>query len=387
MTVPQPRIGFYICDGKNFSSKIQALMHSKATGKPVEWNFNDKVFAFHNWTVEPESSLEELYDLRARQLRQRYDYLILSYSGGADSHNMLMSFIRQGLHVDEILINTMEKASNNFAVLDHGAINPENAPAEYQLQIVPRLKEIVWQIPKTKITVTDLSDFIFSSFEDAGDASWVLSKKERINPVGTTRYNYLYFNEVRKNFDRDKKIALVMGIEKPKVHIDGNRLYMVFLDRVVNTASVVDHFWEYTNSSIEFFYWSPDCVPMMIKQGHVIKKWLELNPQLQSDWHKDNITPEKSRRFQEKLLKTLLYSNWDNNWFQVDKAINDWDSEFDNWFIRNYRDTKAYRVWEEGVNYIKTELAGFHNIQYGRPDGLRFFSKRYDLGPIKLTTL
>lgn len=383
MTISQPRIGYYICDGINFESKIRALLHSKATGKPVEWIFNDKVFKSFNWTVEPELDLEALYDKRARQLRDKYDYLILSYSGGADSHNALMAFVRQGLLIDEILVNTMETASSKFVDLDPNNKSPENTPAEYQLQTVPRLKEIAWQIPKTKITVTDLTDHIFSSFEDAKDASWVLTKKERINPVGTTRYNYLYFNEVRKNFDRNKKIALVMGIEKPKVQIVNGELFMTFLDRVVNTASVADHFWEYTNSSIEFFYWSPDCVPLMIKQGHVIKRWLEANPALQVDWLKENITPEKARRYQEKLLKGLLYSTWNQDWFQTEKAVRDWDSEFDNWFIDGYKDTKAFQIWKEGVDYLRTELDGFHNIQKGEPNGLVFFSKHYNLGPVK----
>ena len=121
----------------------------------------------------------------------------------------------------------------------------------------------------------------------------------------------------------------------------------------------------------------------MIKQGHVIKRWLEANPVLQVDWLKENITPEKARRYQEKLLKGLLYSTWNQDWFQTEKAVRDWDSEFDNWFIDGYKDTKAFQIWKEGVDYLRTELDGFHNIQKGEPNGLVFFSKHYNLGPVK----
>ena len=100
------KLGFYVCNGQEFSSKIRALLYSNEVNKPVEWMFNDRVFQSYDWTVEPIETLDELYDHRAKQLRSQYDYVILSYSGGADSHNILMSFVRQGLHIDEIITNT-----------------------------------------------------------------------------------------------------------------------------------------------------------------------------------------------------------------------------------------------------------------------------------------
>ena len=118
------KLGFYVCDGVQFDSKIKACMHSMKVGQRVVWNFNNRVFKEHNWAVEPTETLDQLYDERCRELRGKYDYIMLSYSGGADSHNILASFIRQGLHIDEIVVNTMTKATEKFTVLD--PTNKEN---------------------------------------------------------------------------------------------------------------------------------------------------------------------------------------------------------------------------------------------------------------------
>jgi hypothetical protein len=377
------RLGYYIVGDQEFESKIAAALYSVKVNKPMTWIFNDKVFALHNWQQEPEESLDDLYDKRARQIRNKYDYVIISYSGGADSHNMLMSFIRQNLHVDEILVNTTEKA-NRLTVNDASCLHASNAGAEHELQAVPRLKELAPLIPKTKITVLDLSDYVFANFEQAKDASWVLDKKEGLNPAGVSRFNYLYYSEVRKTFDKDKKIALVLGIEKPKVTIENGNVLVRFIDRIANIVTVTGHVKDYTNTTIEFFYWSPECVPMLIKQGHVVKKWLEANPQFQPDFYADNVNFEKIRLVHERVLRSVVYSTWDNSWFQADKAVSDWYTEFDTWFIEGYKDTKAFHIWNEGINFVRDSLAEYHREVDGPPDGLKGYAKYYNLGPLRV---
>ena len=377
------RLGYYMVGDQEFESKIAAALYSVKVNKPLAWVFNDKVFSTYNWQQEPEETLDELYDRRARQIRNKYDYVIISYSGGADSHNMLMSFIRQNLHVDEILVNTTEKA-NRLTVNDVNCKQATNAGAEHQLQAMPRLKELAPLIPKTKISILDLSDYVFANFEEAKDASWVLDKKEGLNPAGVSRFNYLYYSEVRKTFDKDKKIALVMGIEKPKVTIENGNVLVRFIDRIANIVTVTGHVKDYTNTTIEFFYWSPDCVPMLIKQGHVVKKWLEANPHYQPDFQAGNVNFEKIRLVHERVLRSVVYSTWDNTWFQADKAVSDWYTEFDTWFIEGYKDTKAFHIWEEGVNFVRDSLGAYHRDVDGDPDGLKGYAKYYNLGPLRV---
>ncbi len=94
--------GYYQLEDKITYSKLEALEWQKLTGKWPEWNFNREVFECYDWTVMPDYDLSGHYMMRAKQIREKYDYCVLFYSGGSDSHNMLNAWIKQGLKIDEI---------------------------------------------------------------------------------------------------------------------------------------------------------------------------------------------------------------------------------------------------------------------------------------------
>ena len=378
-------LGFYKVGNIEFESKIQAYLYANDNNQHVEWNFNDEVFSSYDWTIEPDQSLDYFYDKRARELREKYDYLMLSYSAGADSHNVLMSFIRQGLHIDEIIVNTLEKGWKQFTVVDPNITSSSNNGAEHYLQTIPRLKEIEKLIPNTKITICDLTDHVDDSFNKVGDASWVLGKMEALNPIGITRFNYIYFSEVRKRFDKQKSLGIVLGVEKPKSAIVDGKFWMRFVDRSANMVTITNHIAGYDNTEVEYFYWSPDCVPMLIKQGHVMLKWLAANPDMQKYWDSKTLTYKIARLYHERLLREVIYySTWNNAWFQVDKATKDWYSEFDNWFIEGAAGTKAKHIWDEGISYIANKLSSHLRINEdtNAPDGLQSHVKKYLIGTL-----
>lgn len=378
------KLGYYTCGNMEFDSKIKACLHSMKTKTPINWYFNNAEFEKHDWSVEPTETLDELYNQRARQLRERYDHLILSYSGGSDSHNILMAFIRQGIHLDEIIVNTMDKGSKKFTELNPLNKNNKNAAAEYALQTLPRLKEVENLIPNTKITVVDLTDHLFDFLEKTGDASWIMDKKEQVNIAGATRFNYIHFADIRKQFDKGKSIGLILGLEKPRTWIKNGEFFLGFNDRPANIVTVAEHFRDYTNSTVEFFYWSPEAVKIIAKQAHVIKKWVEAFPQYQNLWDVAKLTepyPVVYRFKHERLLRTIIYTTWDNDWYQADKAVQDWYSEFDAWFYEGFSDTKAYAVWQEGLKYLESNLKPYLvTDKNNRVDGLLGFVHTYKIG-------
>lgn len=378
------KLGYYSVGGIEFDSKIRALTYANQVGQTPQWHFNDNEYNTYDWTVEPAMSLDELYDQRTRQLREKYDYLILSYSGGADSHNILSSFIRQGLHLDEIVVNTMEKGNKKSTILSKNNVSADNAAAEHDLQTIPRLKEASQLIPNTKITICDLTDYLFDYLEGVGDESWVFDKREGLNPAGMTRFNYLHFSDIRKRFDKDKSIGIIMGIEKPRCFIHQNRFIVSYSDRATNITTVAEHFKEYDNSTIEFFYWSPEALDIQCKQVHTIKKWLEAFPQYRDFWDAEKgMDFTTIRLVHERLLRTVLYTTWDKSWYQSDKALSDWYSEFDSWFFKDYQDTNAYHIWKSGIKYVTESLGNFVKEDDGVADGLVVFHKRYLIGEIK----
>jgi hypothetical protein len=371
------KLGFYRVDNIDFDSKIQACIYAVKNSKNISWHFNQEQFKNYAWNIEPSKTLDELYNQRSRQLRETYDYIIVSYSGGADSHNLLMSFIRQGLHVDEIIVNTTEEATKNHTVYNILNKSSENCSAEHYFQTIPRLKEIQNLSPKTKITILDMSDYLLNSWlkNNDADASWVMDRTEGLNPLNVTRFNYLHFFDIRKQFDKNKKIGIILGVEKPRTFIykDGN-FYIKFIDRSANIIPISNHIKNYSNSTVEYFYWSPEGLDIICKQAHVIKKWLEFNPQNIKLWYYKNINFETYRLIHERILRSLLYTTWDNEWYQVDKATKDWYSEFDSWFINGYRNTKQYYIWQEGIEYVIKNANQFVKFTNGKPDGLKIFA-------------
>lgn len=373
---------FYTVDGINFESKIEACLFAQKSGKDVSWNFNKEVFNTYDWSKEPDKSLDELYNERARRLRERYDYIILSYSGGADSHNILMSFVRQGLHIDEVVVNHMTDAWKNFVVLDPNQTASWNTGAEHDLHTMPMLKRVENMIPKTKITILDLSHNLFNTFTGAGDASWVLERTEGLNPLNVTRFNYAYFDEVRKRFDKGHKIAMVVGVDKPRTCIHKGEFYMFFVDRAVNIVPVNNHFVDYTNSAMEFFYWSPDAIDMMCKQIHVVKRFVETNPSYLPLWLWNDEYHTNFRKSHEKILRNVLYTTWNDSWYQTEKALGDWSSEFDEWFIKGYKDHPAHKIWQEGLKYMSENAPRFIKYKNGAPDGLKIYAQHYKVGKV-----
>ena len=108
------RLGYYLVGWKKFHNKTLALLESKKTGYDLVWVFNNDVYGKIDWTIPIHDSLENLYKKRAQQLRDQYDYLVLYFSGGADSLNILHSFINNNIFLDEIVMQVPEPAMSTF---------------------------------------------------------------------------------------------------------------------------------------------------------------------------------------------------------------------------------------------------------------------------------
>jgi hypothetical protein len=373
-------LGYYICNNVEFFSKIQACIYAQTVSKPVEWIFNDLDFSSYNWTLEPQQSLDELYDSRSRQLREKYDYIVLSYSGGADSNNILESFIRQHLHIDEIVVNHVTDATKSTVILDPKIKDSYNFAAEYQLHTLPRLQYIKNNLPKTKITSIDVSNSILDSVRSFKDESWVLNRRDNISLGTAFRYNYFYFDQIKRQFDQNKNIAIVVGTDKPITRLDDfNNLNLSFTDSTVNVIAISDHN-EYPNVTVELFYWSKDSLDMLCKQGHVIKQWLRDNPHRQILWKNTNYGT--FRKYQEKWIRDVIYTTWDKSWYQADKALNWWHNEFD-WWLKNPELSEELKNWQRGKEFLINSAKDYlvkDNLD--RFDRLKIFSKSYLIGKI-----
>lgn len=380
----EPNLGFYFCGSTRFSNKIAACLHAKHTGQEVKWWFHNETFDCYPWHIEPPESLDQLYDRRARELREKYDYLLLSYSGGSDSHNMIQSFIRQGLHIDEVITNHLSKATKKNIIIDPSVKANWNFNAEYELQALPRLRELQSQLPTTKFTVIDVSDLVINSLLEFDDVHWVLKRSDHLSVGQAFRYNMFYFSDMRKKFDQGKKVAIVMGIEKPKTIVNHEGMFqLMFSDSWTNITTANEFNDDYPNVRTELFYWSDTTAPLVAKQAHVIYRWLHKNPRRLAAWHSLNFI--YSRNTQEPTLRNLLYSTWDNTWFQTAKATQWVNVEYDQWFHTNPEFARQRLLWQRGIDYICKLMPEYMRMDpSGKPEGVKSFKNYYDIARLKI---
>lgn len=379
----EKKVGYYVCNGIGFQSKVDALLYSNTVNKPVEWVFYDEVFSKYPWDIEPEESLDQLYDRRAKQLREKYDYIVICFSGGADSNNVVQSFIRQGLHIDEIVTAHNADAAKKTTILDPNVKSSSNFAAEHELQAVPRLNEFRNIIPLTKITIVDNSNLPLTAMSSYNDADWILSRSDALSITTLYRFNIFSSPEFRSRVEKKKQIAIVIGMDKPKTYLKGDDFYLSFNDVTLNApgASINSFNTEYDNIHIEPFYWSPDAIPMLCKQAHTIKRWLEEYKPRQQYWTRVTFA---SRVFHEVCLRNVLYTTWKDEWFQTYKSMNWWQSDVDSWFRNDPEMSREYEIWKRGIDYLNLNLS--KHIRYNErnePEGFVAFKQEYYIGKMK----
>jgi hypothetical protein len=154
------KFGYYTVGDRKTYSKLQSIEWQQETGLFPEWNFNDSVFDSFDWTEEPTESLWDLYKARARQIRNEYDYVVLWYSGGSDSHNMLDAWISAGLQIDEIAVTWNYCATRD--PYDH-----QNE--EITRVVLTRIEELRQQGLDFRFRLVDISQMCIDMIDDWGD--------------------------------------------------------------------------------------------------------------------------------------------------------------------------------------------------------------------------
>lgn len=265
-------IGYYKVNDCIFDNKLDAILFAQQTNTAVHWNFFDDVFNNVDWAVEPELSLVDLYKIRAQQIRDSYDYLIVFCSGGADSNNVIKTFLDNNILVDEIIgIAPVSGLSNwNF---DQTNFNEDNTISETKFALFPLLHEISNSSPTTKITINDYFDDIVNEKNEG----WFYDSCGNIVTTLTSQFtNLTKFKHIDQLIHSGKKVALIYGTDKPIIRIDSNNdLFFIFADSGVNYLNMPKS-RQYPNVDRVLFYWSPDLPELLVKQAHVVAKAISL---------------------------------------------------------------------------------------------------------------
>jgi hypothetical protein len=334
-------------------------LHTK-TGMQPHWDFNESIFSAYDWTKEPSESLDELYRKRAQQLRDRYDYLVLWYSSGADSDNILRSFLDNNILLDEVASFTNYEGTHDK---DNVYMNGEIYNISYQTvqtykKKFPNLKHRVIDICKTTVEYFSLS---------STKLDWKYHMNSTFNPNSTSRgMLYRQVKEWQDLKNTGKKVGFIWGTDKPRLGLNDDKYYFYFIDIVDNA---VNPLWQMNRDPGDFnelFYWSPDLPDLLIKQAHVIKNFLRSSTTTLHHFHENptSIAYKVDEHGKKWWLTTigvnyLIYSKYKFNSLNEFKPSKLFWTPRDNWFFKQGESSDCFRNWSTALSGLWNDVPDY----------------------------
>jgi hypothetical protein len=327
MFLSADKFGYYTVGDRKTYSKFEAIQWQQSTGLFPNWNFNRSVYDNVNWKVEPSIDLWSLYKERARQIRESYDYVVLWYSGGSDSHNFLLAWLDAGLKIDEIA------ATWNYEVT--GDLQ-NHYNAEITNVVLPDIERLQKAGFDFKFRLVDSGKNIVELFSDFNlDFEYFVNRHFSLNnPARHTLREKV--DDYRNMITAGKKLCFVWGLEKPTLYYDNGRYYTQFTDQFDNVIGpyVQQRFSQGWYD--EAFYWSPDMPSITVKQAHILKNFVStVNDEhfYQDKPSQYGYNADIKKYLTVETVKILLYPKWKNSIFCNGKAASMVYSERDSWFF------------------------------------------------------
>lgn len=359
----------YIYNDKQYNSRTEAIKaYDPQLQKPILLAAPEVQDHGFDWSQEPSQSLDELYKNKATQLRDQYDYLILMYSGGSDSHQVFRTFLDNNIPLDVVItlcpLDMIDDAKK------HPDLNCLQLILEHELAVLPRFKK--YANPNIDFKVFDMSSFIKRNFNndsliaDQGEALGWAQWFQTLRNIFQTKMVQIYID---KRGWEGKKVGLIKGCDKPLLTrraVDNHLL--VSFDEFGTYQSLVktNKLYELNFNPIRFFW---DDLSIVSKQAHIVKQALETDSNFNEEFV--GLKVYDIRRDSSYFKKLIYPSTYEPNVFQQ-KIKNKEDDELFGYFFGNY-----------GMGLIERLKAP--NIQgYElRFNKIKFHTAHHDIGLIK----
>lgn len=353
--ISRAHIGYYRVNDICYQTKIEALLNCD-TGTIPQWEFLEQDLKLVDWRIEPHENLYELYRQRAIQLRETYDRLILMLSGGIDSINVLYTFIDNHIPLDGIV------TYGSFSVprWQYATKNAE------QLNITVPLISQLRRVGKLPCEHYLLDDFKF--YKNFQDESWVFATGNgQLSPEAYI-FNFHWQDDYFQRHLMAGNTAIIRGVDKPKIIIEDGEWKLIFID-ATTFGSFPAGIDARSNSyyGTEYFYWTGDFPKILVKQAHMIKRFVEEHV----------IDHPESRQYWLELFKlgsshgTNEYAKWidpliygkhlsqkpgqPRNYFSVGKPPNVLAWSKDDVFFQ-HANSSNQSVWKSGLEFVHDNI-------------------------------
>lgn len=346
---------YYSNDEKVFPSKIEALFYKHATGNEISFYYYDDVYKSIDWTIEPVSNLQELYKFQAEKIRSEYDYVILCYSGGYDSNQILDTFYQNKIKLDKIVM------IGSFSQ-DDDPMSDANRNLEARLNGIPYINQLGLENITEKI---DYSIF----FDDIRKLSIFNYGTEWFNHIGSAISPIHWFWNDIENYIvpiqwRDKKTAIIFGIERTGLRSDHNgKLGFQFTDAAYGNG--ITRKTDYSQRIM--FFWDHNFPDIVIKQLHVQQNAMyKLMDKLKINKYE---ALEMVRKASFNMLcpktggmRSFLYSTPRVSVYKSQKSKNTALSLSDS-FLMQHQTSDLYKFYTDGIKKLEKKIP-INKIQY-----------------------
>ncbi len=380
-------LGFHYKVGSSiFYNKMDAILHANKTLADISWHFSEDIFSAIDWTKEPVTTLDELYRLRALEIREKFDYVVILCSGGADSTNVVRTFLNNGIHIDEVLAAAPMSGLRDYD-FNSNDTSHLNTMSETKYAQLPLINEISQTHPNIRITLHDYFNEMLNYKTD----EWLYQSEDWIHPSSVARYRYERISHLKQLAESGKKIAFVYGIDKPALSIGrDNNVYSSFSDLTINTQrQPFDSF--YPNVENVLFYWTDTMPQIVVKQSHAVAHWihrpenalalrylLDRRTMMSSFWTWQTHRYRHSKY--ERAIVPCIYPSTSREVFQAEKPTKLFLGEHDGWFYKHHQSTRAYQMIVSDTNSFYKNI----NPKYLNEDenGFIVLRNNYCLGPV-----
>jgi len=262
----EPGLYYHIEDGQFFSTKWLAIDYGFSKGFTYHQIINklrcclhkNLAFDYFDWTKEPNDSWDHILKTRLQWFRDNYDYIALSYSGGADSQVILDTALKHKIKLDEIVMYATELEGLGEDFLEH--LN-----WEINQVAIPRLKASDLSLignPKIKIWIIDSWDILKEAYTE----KYVFNHSSRTYEKYSAPIAGIAMQTEKENG------IIIRGCTHPTV------LYDKSLDKYYMEIWDTDNFiCGSQNSNRLSFFTSPEAPWVHAKQSHMIKNYLRAN--------------------------------------------------------------------------------------------------------------
>ena len=326
----------------NLTLALEKNLHSPTNY--VKFHFHDEVFKAAQPTVEPSESLLELYCQRVKQLREKYDYLVLFYSGGADSHNILKCFEHTDTKLDEIISFVDSSYKSKDSKISSEVYKVAIPEVEAYKDLYPDCKFTLIEIREIQEKLFRDTSFKFDLYQDA---------VYHIVPFSVMHFYALhYVDRFRDLHDQGKKVGVIQGIDKVKLEHSQGKWAFRFNDFSSHFGH--KHYFRDFATYDEFFYWTPDLPQITIKQAHVTARYMDYLDSVSAETpyrnnqHSNVIRRKSGTKTNWEYANHIIYPFWQQGTFSTGKTFES--------FISNGRDDTLSRTHDEILRGYKSAM-------------------------------